>query len=82
MHDEPPGPPGPPDPDRPTERRKPGCGMLMEAARDFGIDLARSWMIGDRDADIAAGNAAGVRSILVLTGVVSGGVGGPKSFTT
>ena len=55
-----------------SERRKPGPGMLLEAARDLGIDLARSWMIGDRAGDLEAGRRAGVRSILVLTGEGAG----------
>ena len=55
-------------PDHATERRKPGPGMLLEGARDHGIDLARSWMIGDRAGDVEAGVRAGVRSILVRTG--------------
>lgn len=55
-------------PDSATGRRKPGPGMLLEAARDLGIDLARSWMIGDREADVEAGLRAGTRSILVRTG--------------
>jgi len=55
-------------PDRATNRRKPGPGMLLEAAHDHGIDLAGSWMVGDRGADIEAGKRAGVRTILVRTG--------------
>jgi len=55
-------------PDHATDRRKPAPGMLLEAARDLGIDLAHSWMIGDREADITAGRRSGARSILVLTG--------------
>ena len=55
-------------PDHATDRRKPGPGMLLEGARDHGIDLARSWMIGDRAGDVEAGVRAGVRSILVRTG--------------
>lgn len=55
-------------PDKPSDRRKPGPGMLLEAAGDLDLDLARSWMIGDRAADLEAGRRAGVRSILVLTG--------------
>jgi D-glycero-D-manno-heptose 1,7-bisphosphate phosphatase len=42
--------------------------MLLEAARDRAIDLGRSWMIGDKSSDIAAGEAAGCRTILVQTG--------------
>ena len=48
--------------------RKPGPGMIEDAARDLPIDLSRSWMVGDRWIDVAAGNAAGVRSLLVLSG--------------
>jgi D-glycero-D-manno-heptose 1,7-bisphosphate phosphatase len=55
-------------PDAATERRKPGPGMLLEAARDLGLDLAHSWLIGDRAADLEAGRRAGVRPVLVLTG--------------
>jgi len=58
-----------PDPSSaPTHRRKPATGMLEEAARDLNIDLAASWMIGDRDLDIDCGRAAGCRTILVQTG--------------
>lgn len=47
------------------ECRKPKPGMLLEAARRHGLDLARSWMIGDQPTDIQAGQAAGCRTILV-----------------
>lgn len=40
--------------------RKPGPGMILQAAADLSLDLARSWTVGDRDRDIAAGRAAGV----------------------
>ena len=40
--------------------RKPAPGMILEAARRTGIDLARSWIIGDRVHDLAAGSAAGL----------------------
>ncbi len=60
----------PDHPDRATERRKPAPGMLLEAARDLGLDLAQSFMIGDKAADIEAGRRAGLAaSILVRTGV-------------
>jgi D-glycero-D-manno-heptose 1,7-bisphosphate phosphatase len=55
-------------PDAGSDRRKPAPGMLLEAARDLGLDLARSWMIGDRAGDIEAGRRAGCRTILVRTG--------------
>jgi len=45
--------------------RKPRPGMLLDAARDLDLDLAGSWLVGDRWVDIAAGNASGVRSILL-----------------
>ena len=47
------------------ECRKPAPGMLVGAARDLGLDLARSWMIGDTDADVLAGRAAGCRTVLI-----------------
>lgn len=44
--------------------RKPKPGMLFRAAREQGIDLARSWMIGDKPSDVEAGQAAGCKAIL------------------
>jgi D-glycero-D-manno-heptose 1,7-bisphosphate phosphatase len=48
--------------------RKPQPGMLLQAAKDFGIDLGESYMIGDSAIDIEAGRNAGCKTILVLTG--------------
>lgn len=48
--------------------RKPLPGMLQQAALDLDIDLASSFMIGDKLADVAAGINAGCTSLLVLTG--------------
>jgi D,D-heptose 1,7-bisphosphate phosphatase len=45
--------------------RKPRPGMLIQAARDLGLDLSASWMIGDRARDVQAGAAAGCRTVLV-----------------
>jgi D-glycero-D-manno-heptose 1,7-bisphosphate phosphatase len=45
--------------------RKPGPGMLLEAAAAHDVDLSGSWMIGDTDSDVAAGAAAGCATILV-----------------
>ncbi len=45
--------------------RKPRPGMLRQAAQDMELDLDRSWLIGDAPRDIAAGRAAGIRTILV-----------------
>lgn len=58
----------PDEPTRATHRRKPEIGMVEEAVADFGIDLSRSWFIGDKPADIECGHRAGMRSILVRTG--------------
>jgi D-glycero-D-manno-heptose 1,7-bisphosphate phosphatase len=48
--------------------RKPLPGMIDDAARDLGIDVARSWVVGDKWLDVQLGHAAGARSILVRTG--------------
>lgn len=42
--------------------RKPAPGLLLRAARELGLDLARSFAVGDRDRDVEAGRAAGVRA--------------------
>ena len=51
-----------------SDWRKPGSGMLLQAARDLGIDLGRSWMIGDSPRDIQAGRGAGCRTVLLRQG--------------
>jgi D-glycero-D-manno-heptose 1,7-bisphosphate phosphatase len=54
-------------PDHPA--RKPQPGMLLRAAEMMGIDLRRSWIVGDKSSDLMAGRAAGLRGgLLVLTG--------------
>ena len=45
--------------------RKPKAGLLTHAAREWGIDLARSFMVGDGVTDIAAGQAAGAKTIFL-----------------
>jgi D-glycero-D-manno-heptose 1,7-bisphosphate phosphatase len=50
------------------ECRKPNPGMLERAAREHGLDLAASWVVGDRYADLEMAYAAGARGILVMTG--------------
>lgn len=45
--------------------RKPKPGMLLDAARELGIDLAASFMVGDRWRDVGAGHAAGCNSYFV-----------------
>jgi len=50
------------------ECRKPKPGMLLQAAKEFNIDLEKSWLIGDSERDIKAGEAAGCTTIAVRTG--------------
>jgi D-glycero-D-manno-heptose 1,7-bisphosphate phosphatase len=45
--------------------RKPAPGMLLRAAAALGLDLGRSWIVGDTDADVCAGRSAGCRTLLV-----------------
>ena len=45
--------------------RKPKPGLLLQAAKDFNIDLSQSIMIGDSDRDVEAGEAAGCKSVKV-----------------
>jgi histidinol-phosphate phosphatase family protein len=47
--------------------RKPNPGMLLEAAQWYGLDMSRSWMVGDRMTDVEAGHRAGARSVLLGT---------------
>lgn len=48
--------------------RKPAPGMLLEAVKSLDIDLTKSIFIGDKPSDMAAGNAAGVATLLLLGG--------------
>lgn len=50
------------------ECRKPKPGMLLQAAKDYNIDVSASWMIGDGENDILAGKAAGCHTALIGTG--------------
>lgn len=57
-------------PHRPDEKcrcRKPEPGLILKAARDLGIDLSRSWMVGDKEIDIEAARRAGCRAERVAT---------------
>lgn len=54
-------------PEDKCECRKPKPTMLLEAAKEFGVDLTKSYMVGDRGSDIFAGINAGVKTILVKT---------------
>lgn len=55
-------------PDAACGCRKPAPGLLMKAAKDLGIDLQRSYVIGDKHGDVETARRAGTKSILVLTG--------------
>jgi D-glycero-D-manno-heptose 1,7-bisphosphate phosphatase len=70
------------DPGRgePSRRRKPEPGMLLDAAAALGLDLARSWMIGDRWRDIDCGKRAGVRTIFIDFGYAEA-TKAPPDFT-
>jgi histidinol-phosphate phosphatase family protein len=50
------------------ECRKPAPGMLLRGSHELDIDLARSFVVGDRDVDIQVARAVGAKAVLVLTG--------------
>ena len=58
----------PDHPDFATSRRKPGCGMVIEALRDFSCTPQDAVFIGDALRDLQAASSAGCESILVRTG--------------
>jgi histidinol-phosphate phosphatase family protein len=47
--------------------RKPEPGLILRAAKDLGLDIASSWMIGDKEIDLEAAERAGCRGIRVET---------------
>jgi D-glycero-D-manno-heptose 1,7-bisphosphate phosphatase len=53
------------DTDDPDADRKPGAGMYLRAAREHGIDLARSWWVGDRPRDVLPAHRFGGRGLLL-----------------
>ena len=55
-------------PDEGCRCRKPLPGLILDAARDLGLDLERSVMVGNSDVDVSAGEAAGTRAILLGDG--------------
>jgi len=55
-------------PDEGCNCRKPAPGMLLRAAEELGLDLVRSYVIGDAASDIQAAQAVGAQGILLLTG--------------
>ncbi len=55
-------------PDSGCDCRKPNPGMLVQAQRELDIDLANSYVIGDKQIDVETAHAVGAKGILVLTG--------------
>jgi D-glycero-D-manno-heptose 1,7-bisphosphate phosphatase len=55
-------------PDDNCDCRKPKPTMILQAAKEFDIDLANSYMVGDHQSDVMAGVNAGTKTILVQTG--------------
>ena len=60
--------------------RKPKPGMLLQAAKDFNIDLSQSFMIGDSDRDVEAGEAAGCKAVKVEQNIPGGIIGALRSI--
>ena len=56
---------------REHEDRKPGTGMLLRGATDFGVELSESVMVGDRCSDVMAANTAGLRQAFLISGTES-----------
>jgi D-glycero-D-manno-heptose 1,7-bisphosphate phosphatase len=50
----------------PCQCRKPAPYFLFEAARNHGVDLVSSWMVGDQATDVECGRSAGCRTVLVM----------------
>ena len=58
----------PEGPDEPAVYRKPSPRFILESIARHRLDPGQCWMIGDRDGDLEAGRAAGIRSAAVCTG--------------
>lgn len=58
------------------EDRKPGTGMLRRGAREFGVELSQSVLVGDRCSDVGAANAAGLRQAFLISGTEAEACGG------
>jgi D-glycero-D-manno-heptose 1,7-bisphosphate phosphatase len=62
--------------------RKPRPGLLLEAAREWSIDLNHSFMVGDRWRDVSAGKAAGCKTIFVDCGYAEKQIDSPDFIVT
>jgi D-glycero-D-manno-heptose 1,7-bisphosphate phosphatase len=58
------------------EDRKPGTGMLRRGARELGVELGESILVGDRCSDVDAANAAGLKQAFLIRGTEVAGCGG------
>ena len=63
----------PDHPDHATRRRKPGPGMLLDAAAALGLDLPGSILVGDQPGDAAAGLAAGIGTRILVSAAAAAG---------
>lgn len=63
------------------ECRKPKPGLILKAADKYRLDLSKSWMVGDRWKDIAAGRAVGLKTIFVNYHYTEDYAGAPADFT-
>jgi D-glycero-D-manno-heptose 1,7-bisphosphate phosphatase len=61
--------------------RKPKPGLILQAAKKYGLDLSLSWMVGDRWKDIAAGQAAGLKTVFLDYHYAEIYLGAPADFT-
>ena len=59
----------PHSPDENCICRKPKPGLILQAANELGIDLSSSWMIGDNDSDIVAGESVGCKTIKIKSDI-------------
>lgn len=62
--------------------RKPKPGLILQGARAFDVDLAQSFIVGDRYRDIEAGRAAGLRTVLLDFGYPERAPASPPDFVT
>jgi D-glycero-D-manno-heptose 1,7-bisphosphate phosphatase len=60
--------------------RKPKPGLILQAAKKYGLDLSQSWMVGDRWKDIEAGHRTGLKTIFVDRHYAETYVGVPADF--
>ena len=58
-------------PDDGCDCRKPKPGMILRAAKEWNVDVARSRLIGDKESDMQAGKAAGIHNLLYYNDIVN-----------